>query len=117
QTLKNATRNLSLDFSFSCSDGYAHIAPVGQFAPNAFGLYDMHGNAWQWVEDCWHDGGYAGAPSDGSAWTSGDCSGHPIRGGSWRDSPEFLRSAFRFDDDTNMRMDDHGFRVARTLTR
>jgi formylglycine-generating enzyme required for sulfatase activity len=55
-----------------CSDGYAYTAPVGIFLPNDFGLYDMHGNAWQWVEDCWHRN-YQGAPVDGSAWASVDC--------------------------------------------
>jgi formylglycine-generating enzyme required for sulfatase activity len=57
---------------FPCSDGYAYTAPVGAFSPNGFGLYDVHGNAWQWLEDCWH-GSYSGAPADGSAWRSGDC--------------------------------------------
>ena len=56
---------------------------VGAFAPNAFGLYDVHGNVWEWVEDCWHDS-YRGAPSDGTAWTAGgDCSRRVLRGGSW----------------------------------
>ena len=58
-------------------------SPVGSFEPNAFGLYDMHGNVWEWVEDCWHDN-YEGAPSDGSAWTSGGNSNRAVvRGGSW----------------------------------
>ena len=57
--------------------------PVGSFPSNAFGLHDMHGNVWEWVEDCWHDS-YSGAPSDGSAWTTGgDCSKRVLRGGSW----------------------------------
>ena len=57
-------------------------APVGSFAANAFGLYDMAGNVWEWVQDCYHDN-YDGAPTDGSAWTSGDCSLRVVRGGSW----------------------------------
>jgi len=69
-------------------------AAVGSFAPNAFGLYDMHGNVWEWVEDCFNN--YSGeAPTDGSAWTTGDCDRHVVRGGSSDDSPEFLRSASR----------------------
>ncbi len=57
-------------------------APVGSFNPNAFGLHDMHGNLWEWVQDCWN-GSYQGAPADGSAWTSGDCERRVLRGGSW----------------------------------
>jgi formylglycine-generating enzyme required for sulfatase activity len=64
-------------------------SPVGSFKPNAFGLYDMAGNVWQWVQDCYHDD-YKGAPTDGSGWTSGDCSRRVVRGGSFR----CLRSAF-----------------------
>ena len=72
-----------------------HPAPVGSFAPNAFGLYDMHGNVWEWVADCWHDS-YEGAPTDGSAWTSGcDFNLAVMRGGSWFNSPRGLRSARR----------------------
>ena len=68
----------------SCSDGVGkRTAEVGRYQPNSFGLYDMHGNVWEWVEDCWNDS-YAGAPSDGRAWTSGDCSRRVIRGGSWK---------------------------------
>ena len=59
-------------------------APVGFFGANAFGLYDMHGNVWEWAEECWHDS-YWGAPSNGDAWLGGDCSQHVVRGGSWND--------------------------------
>ena len=69
-------------------------SPVGSFAANQFGLYDMAGNVWQWVQDCYHDN-YNGAPTDGSAWTSGDCSRRVVRGGSWYNIPRVLRSAYR----------------------
>jgi formylglycine-generating enzyme required for sulfatase activity len=69
--------------------------PVGSFPPNAFGLHDMHGNASEWVEDCWHDD-YEGAPVDGSAWTAGgDCRLRVQRGGAWSSPAERLRSAAR----------------------
>ena len=91
-------------------------APVGSFSPNAFGLHDVHGNVWEWVEDCWN-GSYAGAPTDGSAWTSEDCSRRILRGGSWGDGPwTFLRSAYRNWDSSGNRNVNFGFRVARTLT-
>ena len=69
--------------------------PVGSFPSNKFGLHDMHGNVWEWVEDCWH-GDYSGAPTDGSAWTSGGiCDWRVLRGGSWNDKPRNLRAANR----------------------
>ena len=69
-----------------CNDGYVYSAPVGSFAPNGFGLYDMLGNVFEWVQDCWHPD-YRGAPADGSAWLTGDCSQHDMRGGSWFTAP------------------------------
>jgi formylglycine-generating enzyme required for sulfatase activity len=90
-------------------------APVGSFAPNAFGLYDMAGNVWQWVEDCYHDS-YKDAPSDGSAWTARDCSRRVVRGGSWFNLSQDLRSAFRTGNPVITRVNDRGFRVGRTLT-
>jgi formylglycine-generating enzyme required for sulfatase activity len=89
-------------------------APAGSFAPNAFGLYDMHGNVWQWIEDCRNDS-YDGAPRDGSAWTIGDCARRVLRGGSWFNGPRNLRAANRGRDFTGSRSEIIGFRVARTL--
>lgn len=86
---------------------------VGRYTPNAFDLYDVHGNVWEWVEDCWNDG-YAGAPTDGSAWTSGNCARRVLRGGSRSDGPRYLRSAFRYGDNTSYRSLSVGLRVART---
>ena len=93
------------------------VVPAGSFtmAANAFGLYDMQGNAWQWTEDCYHDN-YAGAPSDGSAWTTGDCSRRVLRGGSWSVDPGDLRAAFRLRGTAAFRSRNDGFRVGRTLT-
>ena len=90
-------------------------APVGSFAPNQFGLYDMHGNVWEWVEDCLHTN-YEGAPEDGSAWIAqGDCNNRVIRGGSWIGYAVGLRSALRFWFSADDHGTDLGFRVARTL--
>ena len=89
-------------------------APVGQFDANRFGLHDVIGNVWEWVDDCWHDS-YQGAPADGSAWTSTSCDGRVVRGGSWGSIPDYARSAGRLGYGPRNRGEDIGFRLARTL--
>ena len=89
---------------------------VGQKLPNAFGIFDMHGNVWEWTQDCWHED-YVGAPTDGSAWTTG-CRYHNsrvLRGGSWVIYPADLRSAIRNWIIPDIRYNIIGFRLARTL--
>jgi formylglycine-generating enzyme required for sulfatase activity len=98
----------------SCDDGFPEASPVGVFAPNPFGLYDMAGNVFQWIADCWHDS-YLGAPLDGGAWMDGSCAEHVIRGGSFAHLPRLLRSAYRFKDPVEHRSIPLGFRLARTL--
>jgi formylglycine-generating enzyme required for sulfatase activity len=90
-------------------------AEVGSFPANAWGLHDMHGNVWEWVEDSWH-GSYGGNPAmDGSVWQGGDTTLRVLRGGSWGDSPRILRPAFRNRELPSNRGNDVGFRVAKTL--
>lgn len=87
---------------------------VGQKKANPWGLYDMHGNVWEWTEDCWH-ANYQGAPTDGSAWVTACTEDHrSVRGGSWNDDPRSLRSANRFRVLPGLRYNSIGFRVART---
>ena len=89
---------------------------VGRYPANVWGLHDMNGNVWEWVDDCWHDS-YNGAPTDGRSWTSGsDCCVRVLRGGSWGDEPGYLRSANRYGDSSVLRDNDVGFRIARTLS-
>lgn len=87
---------------------------MGSFDPNKFGLHDMIGNVWEWVQDCWNDN-YKGAPSDGSAWESGNCGQRVVRGGSWVSRPEIARVADRSRGVPSDRSNDQGFRLARTL--
>ena len=98
-----------------CDDGYAQTSPVGSFAANAFGVYDVLGNVREWTEDCWN-GSYEGAPADGSAWRSGDCGPRVLRGGSWNNAPRDVRAANRVRLGFENRSNSSGFRVARTLT-
>lgn len=88
-------------------------APAGSFAPNAFGLYDMLGNVWEWMEDCVHDN-YNDAPADGSAW-GGSCKWRTLRGGSWSGTPKAMRVANRGGLNADGRHNFIGFRLARTL--
>jgi formylglycine-generating enzyme required for sulfatase activity len=91
-------------------------APVGQYkAANRFGLYDMHGNVWEWLGDIWHNS-YRGAPTDGSAWEAGeDPNYHVIRGGSWFNSADECRSASRNSAVKDGRYQRVGLRVALTV--
>ena len=97
-------------FSFGESP-YERTAPVGSFPSNPWGLHDMHGNVREWVQDCWNYS-YEGAPTDGSAWTSGDCRFRVLRGGSYMDAGYGLRSARRNPGFPSYRGFDYGFRLA-----
>ena len=90
-------------------------APVGSFQPNTFGLHDMHGNVWEWVQDCYKDT-YAAAPSDGRATSDVASCSRVLRGGTWDGNPWFLRSAGRSNLAPDNRLSGQGFRVARTLS-
>ena len=97
-----------------CDDGYAKTAPAGSFRPNDFGIYDILGNVWEMLEDCWH-GNYDGAATDGDAWTTGDCSKVVNRGGSWSSASDQVRSSERSWSASVGRSAILGLRVARTL--
>lgn len=96
-----------------CTDHFAYTAPAGRFKPNAFGLYDMLGNVWEWTEDNYHDS-YRDAPAVGSAWLGGDTK-RVLRGGSWNNPPRDLRAAVRFGNKPDIRFNSFGFRVARSF--
>lgn len=92
---------------------YGETTPVGNFAANAFGLHDMHGNVWKWTQDCGRNG-YTGTPSDGSAWTAENCGVRVLRGGSWYNDLNDLRSARRIDIYTGGSSSLIGFRFSRS---
>jgi len=99
-----------------CSSQWDSIstAPVKSFAANAYGLYDMHGNVWEWTNDCWHDN-YTGAPYDGSAWTEKKCRQKVLRGGSWTNEKENLRTSTRFRGFSIKKDHDIGFRLIQKI--
>jgi formylglycine-generating enzyme required for sulfatase activity len=97
-----------------CNDGALNTAPVGSFRPNAFGLYDMIGNAAEWVADC-YESSYAMLPSDGAARDAPDCAMRVVRGGSWGSIPRWHRSADRYRLAPTTLDDSTGIRVAREL--
>jgi formylglycine-generating enzyme required for sulfatase activity len=112
--LGEAEENLNqAGWSANNSDLQTH--PVGEKNPNAWGLYDMHGNVWEWAEDDWH-GSYKKAPDDGSAWTDKKRSAFcVIRGGGWSDVPRSCRSAMRYIYGPDTRDRDVGFRLSRSV--
>ena len=100
----------------NCNDGQTTTAPVGSYPANAFGLHDMHGNVWEWVQDCYDQKAYASAPTDATAVAEpADCKSRVVRGGSWLNSPRVLRAAFRLRYEPVLRNNLIGFRVARAL--
>jgi formylglycine-generating enzyme required for sulfatase activity len=115
-----STQQANYNGNFTYGDGSQgeyrqKTIPVGSFPPNPWGLYQVHGNIWEWVEDC-SNKNYTGAPTDGSVWTSGNCNSRVLRGGSWNDDPKNLRAANRLIGiDSKIRAFNFGFRVARTL--
>jgi formylglycine-generating enzyme required for sulfatase activity len=100
----------------TCFDGYANArAPVGQFQPNGFGLFDMTGNVWEWTEDCWH-ASYQGAPLSPSPWLRGcDSRARVLRGGSFMTGPGHNRISARLGVSAELRLRDVGFRVVRPV--
>lgn len=98
-----------------CGDKFVHTAPVGSFKANEFGVYDMLGNVFEWVEDCWN-ASYHGAPADGSPWVQGNCDYRVLRGGSWFSIPGYVRFALRNRFVADYRSTSFGFRVARRLS-
>jgi formylglycine-generating enzyme required for sulfatase activity len=100
--------------SLPCRDGYAFTSPVGSFPPNQYGVHDMLGDVMNWTADCWN-ANYSGAPIDGAAWLTGDCSRRVVHGGSWDMDIRAVRSAMRRGLRTSSRNTTLGFRVARTI--
>ncbi|AZD30755.1 dihydropyoverdine dehydrogenase [Pseudomonas chlororaphis] len=100
--------------TYGPADGYSFSSPVGSYPPNAFGMYDMHGNVYEWIADCEH-ANYVGAPTDGSAWVEPGCESLQIRGNDWGEAPVFSRSGNRNNIYPSTRGDWIGFRVVREL--
>jgi formylglycine-generating enzyme required for sulfatase activity len=98
-----------------CDDGYIYTSPVGSYRPNAFGLYDMLGNVWVWLADCWHET-YDDGPDSESAVSFPGCTERVMRGGSYISHFTSLRAAARHQAETEARFHNYGIRIARDLT-
>jgi formylglycine-generating enzyme required for sulfatase activity len=112
-TISTSQANFNVKFTYPPGKRDRTV-PVGSFGANQFGLHDVHGNVWEWVQDCLNEN-YKGAPSDGSAWAAGGCGERILRGGSWFFRPRALRSSERYWYRSDDRDSIGGFRVARTL--
>jgi formylglycine-generating enzyme required for sulfatase activity len=99
---------------FPCTDNFVYTAPVGSFKANAFGLHDLLGNVFEWVQDCWHDD-YSDAPADGSARVEAGCSERELRGGSWFSIPRYVNATYRNRFEHGYRSSSIGFRVVREM--
>jgi formylglycine-generating enzyme required for sulfatase activity len=111
-TLDLANYNGNRTFADESKGKYrGETTPVGQFPPNGFGLYDMHGNVWEWCKDDYHPNYEGNPPLDGSAWSEGDSGTKILRGGSWDNNPEYCRSAIRSNYYRDVRGSYYGFRV------
>lgn len=99
----------------NCAPQISHqTRPVGSYKPNPWGLYDVHGNVWEWTEDCWNPN-YVGAPRDGGPWLKGDCRDRVMRSGSWYYFSKNLGSAWRFKNDARVNSYGIGLRVVRDI--
>jgi formylglycine-generating enzyme required for sulfatase activity len=112
------TRQANYDGGTGYGNGPAGVnrgktTPVGSFPANAFGLHDMHGNVWEWVEDCWSDEYSAATPANGAPFLGANCEGRVMRGGSWEDYPGDVRAAARIGSNKGDQTWSDGFRVAR----
>jgi len=109
--------NYNGDLVYACGkkgENRGRTLPADSFAPNPFGLHQVHGNVSDWVEDCWNDS-YDGAPADGSAWKDGHCHMRVMRGGAWSRTPKAMRSASRIAFGSDISMQYFGLRVARSI--
>jgi formylglycine-generating enzyme required for sulfatase activity len=115
--ISTAQANFNGDYTYSGDqkgENRKQTLPVKSFQANPWGLYQVHGNVWEWVEDCWNES-YRKAPADGTAWTAGDCTRRVLRGGSWSFIPHVCRSGARAKNPADFRAHTIGFRLARTL--
>ena len=103
--------------NYECNDGFSvMVAPVGHFKANPFGAHDMHGNLFEWIEDCWTEPNNLNIPMGGRAVLGQNCERRGLRDRSWLYPANYLRSSLRFNEQAHRRLSNIGFRVARELS-